>query len=248
VNMNMNMNMENTDAYYDKKILLVDDETELLDLISDVLKREGFSKVITATTGIDGLLTCKDEKPDLIVLDINLPDIDGYTICNKIRNFSFAPIIFLSAKNEDEDKLQGLSVGGDDYMTKPFNLQELVFRIKAQLRRSGYFSAQKTEETKILTFKDFYIDEEQGEVVKGEERVALTAKEYQLLVHLAKNKNKILSKQKLCEDLWGYDYDGFDNVIMVHIRHLREKIERDPGSPEYIMTIKGLGYKLVDRT
>lgn len=227
----------------DKKVLLVDDEEQLLNLLEEVLYREGFKNIYKAETGIDGILSAKEIKPDIILLDVNLPDIEGYLVCDKIRKFSFCPIIFLTAKGEDEDKLNGLEAGGDDYVTKPFNIKEVVLRIKAQLRRNSYSPIE--EKKKKFSFGDITINEDNGEVLKGDKLVKLTATEYQLLLFLSKNPNKIFSKSSLCTNVWNYDYDGYDNTIMVHIRHLREKIEDDPSSPRYIKTLKGLGYKLV---
>ncbi|MFL0250601.1 response regulator transcription factor [Clostridium neuense] len=227
----------------DKKVLLVDDEEQLLNLLEEVLYREGFKNIYKAATGIDGILNAKEIKPDIILLDVNLPDIEGYLVCDKIRKFSFCPIIFLTAKGEDKDKLNGLEAGGDDYVTKPFNIKEVVLRIKAQLRRNSYSPLE--EKKKEFSFGDITINEDNGEVLKGDKLVKLTATEYQLLLFLSKNPNKIFSKSSLCTNVWNYDYEGYDNTIMVHIRHLREKIEDDPGSPRYIKTLKGLGYKLV---
>jgi len=229
----------------EKKVLLVDDEKQLLSLLEEVLCREGFKNIYTAATGIDGILSAKEVNPDIILLDVNLPDIEGYMVCDKIRKFSFCPIIFLTAKGEEQDKLNGLEAGGDDYVTKPFNIKEVVLRIKAQLRRNSYSPLE--EKKKKFSFGDININEENGEVSKGDKLVKLTATEYQLLLFLAKNPNKIFSKSSLCTNVWNYDYDGYDNTIMVHIRHLREKIEDDPSSPRYIKTLKGLGYKLVVR-
>ncbi|SHJ37652.1 DNA-binding response regulator, OmpR family, contains REC and winged-helix (wHTH) domain [Clostridium cavendishii DSM 21758] len=233
------------DTLLEKKILLVDDEQELLNLLSDVLKREGFKNIYTATTGVDALLNSKDINPDIILLDVNLPDIDGFMVCDKIRNFSFCPIIFLTAKGDDDDKLNGLGAGGDDYVTKPFNIKEVVLRVKAQLRRNSYIPSVEDTKGKIISFSNIVINEDTGEVTKSKEAVILTAKEYQLLLFLAKNPNKIFSKSSLCSNIWGFDYDGYDNTIMVHIRHLREKLEDNPSSPNHIKTMKGLGYKLV---
>lgn len=227
----------------DKKVLLVDDEEQLLNLLEEVLYREGFKNIYKAKAGIDGILSAKEIKPDIILLDVNLPDIEGYLVCDKIRKFSFCPIIFLTAKGEDKDKLNGLEAGGDDYVTKPFNIKEVVLRIKAQLRRNSYSPLE--EKKKEFCFGDITINEDNGEVLKGDKLVKLTATEYQLLLFLSKNPNKIFSKSSLCTNVWNYDYEGYDNTIMVHIRHLREKIEDDPSSPKYIKTLKGLGYKLV---
>ncbi|MPQ42949.1 response regulator [Clostridium tarantellae] len=226
-----------------KSILLVDDEEQLLLLLREVLIKEGFSNIYEATNGVDGILIAKDVNPDIILLDVNLPDVEGFTVCEKIRGFSFCPIIFLTAKNEDNNKLQGLEVGGDDYVTKPFNIKEVVLRIKAQLRRNSYIP--KENKKLEIKFGHIAINEEEGTVKKHGQSITLTAKEFALVLMLAKNKNKILSKNTICEAIWGYEYYGYDNTIMVHIRHLREKLEDEPSNPRYIKTLKGLGYKLV---
>lgn len=230
-------------AIEDSKILIVDDERQLLVLLKEVFMREGFNEIYEADNGIDAILSAKENMPNLIILDVNLPDIDGYNVCQRIRSFSSCPIIFLTAKSEDEEKIKGLEVGGDDYVTKPFNIKELVLRAKSQLRRSTPEKNIKKEN--IYTFGDVYINEDTGEIKKGEKQIILTAKEYALMLYLVKNKNKVFSKNSLCEEIWGYEYDGNDNTIMVHIRHLREKIEDNPSKPKYIKTLKGIGYKLV---
>ena len=233
------------EVFISKKILLVDDEEQLVNLLEEVLIKEGFKNIYKAYNGIDGILSAKENNPDLIILDVNMPDIEGFMACERIRKFTFCPIIFLTAKGEDKDKLQGLEAGGDDYVTKPFNIKEVVLRVKAQLRRSSYVASKEKSKEQVITFGDITINEATGEVFKQREVLALTAKEYQLLVFLAKNPNKIFSKTNLCSSVWGFDYEGYDNTIMVHIRHLREKIEKDPSNPEYIKTLKGIGYKLV---
>ncbi|MGN1296563.1 MAG: response regulator transcription factor [Candidatus Aphodocola sp.] len=230
-------------AIEDSKILIVDDERQLLVLLKEVFMKEGFNEIYEADNGIDAILSAKENMPNLIILDVNLPDIDGYNVCQRIRSFSSCPIIFLTAKSEDEEKIKGLEVGGDDYVTKPFNIKELVLRAKSQLRRSTPEKNIKKEN--IYTFGDVYINEDTGEIKKGEKQIVLTAKEYALMLYLVKNKNKVFSKNSLCEEIWGYEYDGNDNTIMVHIRHLREKIEDNPSKPRYIKTLKGIGYKLV---
>lgn len=230
-------------AIEDSKILIVDDERQLLVLLKEVFMREGFNEIYEADNGIDAILSAKENMPNLIILDVNLPDIDGYNVCQRIRSFSSCPIIFLTAKSEDEEKIKGLEVGGDDYVTKPFNIKELVLRAKSQLRRST--PEKNIKQENIYTFGDIYINEDTGEIKKGEKQIVLTAKEYALMLYLVKNKNKVFSKNSLCEEIWGYEYDGNDNTIMVHIRHLREKIEDNPSKPRYIKTLKGIGYKLV---
>lgn len=179
-----------------------------------------------------------------------LPDIDGYEVCKRIREFSMCPIIFLSAKSGDVDKLLGLGIGGDDYVTKPFSPKEIAFRIKAHFRRLEHMQSKVNEslnddKKEVIKFKDIEVDEKKAEVKKSGTALNLTAKEYQLLLYLVKNPNIILSKNSLIENIWGSDYEGYDNTLMVHIRHLREKIEDDPSRPKYITTFKGLGYKFI---
>lgn len=231
------------DEILNKKVLLVDDERELLTLLKEVFIKEGFRQIYEVDNGIDTILSVKEKNPDIIILDVNLPDIDGYKVCDRIRKFSTSPIIFLTAMGEDEEKIKGLEAGGDDYVTKPFNIKEVVLRVKSQLRRGSLVSEIKTN---IYTFGNISINEETGEVKKGEENISLTAKEYSLILFLAKNINRVFSKSSLCEEVWGYEYDGYDNTIMVHIRHLREKLEDKPSDPKHIKTLKGIGYKLVD--
>lgn len=234
----------------DKKVLLIDDEKDITDLIEDVLLKEGFKNIIKAQCGLDGIAICKDENPDVVVLDIMLPDIDGIEVCKRIRQFSYCPILFLSAKNSDIDKIVGLSMGGDDYITKPFSPREIVFRIKAQLRRQQqYDGIKETGDSRNETIKiaNITIDKQHSQVYKDEMEVKLTAKEYKLLLYLSENPNKIVNKERLCEVVWGQDYMGYDNTISVHIRHLREKLEKNPSKPRIIVTVIGLGYKLVKR-
>ena len=229
----------------DRKILLIDDEAEILKLIETVLKKEGFRRIIKASNGIDGISLCKSENPDLIVLDVMMPHMDGFDVCKKIREFSFVPIIFLSAKSEDMDKILALGLGGDDYVTKPFSPKEVAFRIKAHLRRNLYIKKELSIKEDKINFGSIIIDFHKGEVLKNNELVSLTPREYTLLSYMAKNSNQILSKQMLCDAVWGDDFEGYDNTIMVHIRKLREKLEDIPSNPKHIITVKGLGYKLI---
>jgi DNA-binding response OmpR family regulator len=226
-----------------KRILLIDDEVDLLNLLETVLRKDGFQKIDKATTGQEGINLCKKNHPDIIILDIMLPDMEGYEVCRRLRQITFAPIIFLSAKSDEIDKLLGLGIGGDDYVTKPFSTKEVVFRIKAQLRRNFYLAQNSREDDKIQ-FGEVVIFPNKGEVRVGGKPVPFTAKELQLLIYLAGHPNQIFSKSKICEAVWGEDYIGLDNTIMVHIRRLREKIEEDPSKPKWIVTVKGLGYKL----
>lgn len=237
------------EVFLNKKVLLIDDEKDIVDLIEEVLIKEGFKNIKKVYTGLDGILSCRAEKPDVVVLDIMLPDIDGIEVCRKIREFSYCPILFLSAKNSDVDKILGLSMGADDYITKPFSPREIAFRIKAQLRRQQYDGIKKNTQAgnKSIGFGTIIIDTDHSQVYKQGEEVNLTAKEYQLLLYLAENPNRIINKERLCEVVWGEEYMGYDNTISVHIRHLREKLEEEPSKPELIVTVIGLGYKLVKR-
>lgn len=176
-----------------------------------------------------------------------LPDVDGIEVCKRIREFSYCPILFLSAKNSDVDKIVGLSMGGDDYITKPFSPREIAFRIKAQLRRQKYDGLKEESKNETIRFGNITIDKAHSQVYREEIEVNLTAKEYKLLLYLAENSNKIVNKERLCEVVWGEDYLGYDNTISVHVRHLREKLEENPSKPEIIVTVIGLGYKLVKR-
>lgn len=237
--------METAD-YKDKKILLVDDEADILNLLEAVLRKENFVHIYQAHCGREALEMTKEISPDLIVLDIMLPDLDGFEVCRRLREMTLVPIIFLSARDEDVDKILGLGLGGDDYVTKPFSPREVAYRIKAHFRRREYFARQNQQpDQQKIAFGDIVIDRDKGEVRKKGRLVTLTAKEYALLLYLAENAGRILSKNKILEHVWGFDYDGFDNTLMVHIRHLRQKLEDDPARPQYIITVKGLGYKLV---
>lgn len=229
-----------------KKILLVDDEENILDILEKSLLSGGFKHIYTAASGNEAIHMCKEINPDIIVLDIMLPDINGFEVCKRIREITLVPIIFLSAKNENMDKLWGLGIGGDDYITKPFSPKEVVFRIKAHFRRMEY-SQKDVTTNKLISFGTITIDKNKGEVLKNGECITLTAKEYEVLIYLAKHPNYIISKKKIYEAVWNEPYMGYDNALMVHIRHLREKLEDDSGKPNYIITIKGLGYKLNDK-
>lgn len=229
----------------DRKILLVDDEIELLRLMETVLRKEGFRRILKSTNGIEAIHLCKNEKIDIMVLDVMMKGIDGFETCKKIREFSIIPIIFLSAKNEDIDKIMALGMGADDYVTKPFSPKEVAYRIKAHLRRNLYIENEiySGSENKI-EIGDVTCDFLRGEMIKNGENISFTPREYKLLKYMTENSNMILSKEMICDRVWGDDFQGYDNTIMVHIRKLREKIEENPSKPKYILTIKGLGYKL----
>lgn len=226
------------------KIMVVDDEPDILDLLEKALNIEGFNHIIKVNNGLEAVSACKEDKPDVIILDVMLPDIDGYEVCKQIRQFSHCPILFLSSKNDELDKILGLAVGGDDYVTKPFSPKEVAYRVKAQLRRTEY--KQKPEAEQSIYIGTLKIQSDSCQVIKDDKEIELTAREFEILKYLAENKGRVISRERLYETIWGEDSFGCDNTVMVHIRHLREKIEDNPNDPKYIITMKGLGYKLVN--
>lgn len=229
----------------DKKILLVDDDTSILHMLDVILRKEQFVHIYQAENGQTAIKMAKELQPDIILLDIMLPDMDGYEVCRQIRIESMTPILFLSAKSEETDKLISYAMGGDDHIAKPFSPKELVARIKAMLKRQEYYrSANKIEHNH--SFGGFCLDFDKKQLQKNGKEVLLTAKEYAILEYLVLNRNITISKEKLVENIWDCDYEGFDNTVMVHIRHLREKIEEEPSSPKYIKTVKGRGYMFED--
>lgn len=226
------------------KIMIVDDEPDILALLEKALNIEGFSNIAKISDGPGAVTTCKKIDPDIIILDVMLPGIDGYEVCKQIRQFSHCPILFLSSKNEELDKILGLAVGGDDYVTKPFSPKEVAYRVKAQLRRAEY--KQNAVQDESIKIGALTIDPNGCRVSKDGRDMELTAKEFEILHYLAQNLGRVVSRERLYESIWGEDSFGCDNTIMVHIRHLREKLEDAPTSPRYIITMKGLGYKLVN--
>ena len=221
-----------------KKIQLVDDEPELRKLVIDILSDDGFSNIMDAGTVQTGLSFAMQEKPDLAILDVMLPDGNGFSLMKKLRTFTNIPIIFLTAKDEAADKLAGLGLGADDYVVKPFLPQELLLRVHAVLRRC--YKA----DSPLLELEGCTIDFSRAEVNKNGIIVALTAKEYTLLETLSRNEGRIVSIDALCEALWGDNPFGYENSLNAHIRRIREKIETDPSKPVSLTTMKGLGYKL----
>lgn len=222
-----------------KKILLVEDEKTLAKALKFNLTKEGFH-VTVAYDGKEALRALSREKPALIILDLMLPVIDGYEVCRRVRRDSDVPIIMLTARDEDIDKILGLELGADDYMTKPFNTRELLARIRAILRRT---EQQTMRGKKILQRGELRIDMIRHKVTIKGRTVALTSREYALLCLLAANPGRVYSREQLLEELWGQAYDGDARTVDVHIRHLREKIEEYPAEPDLILTVWGTGYK-----
>lgn len=229
-------------------ILLVDDEPSILEMMEIVLRKEGFHRILLARTGEEGIRLAKAERPDLIILDVMLPDLEGFEVCQRLRNFTTVPVLFLTARSNDLDKLLGLGIGGDDYITKPFNPLEVAARVKAQLRRQQLAGQTLEEEQLVYDWGYFSVQISSGQLlVKGKE-VSCPAREFQLLSYLCRHPNRVYSKTQLYERVWGEVSMGDDNTVMVHVRRLREKIEPNPAKPQYLVTVRGLGYKLVSPT
>ena len=221
-----------------KKILIVDDETTIVQSLRYNLERSGFT-VVAAGDGRSAVALASSEQPDLIILDIMLPLLDGIEACKEIRKTSSVPIIMLTAKDQEFDKVLALELGADDYVTKPFSLGEIIARVKARLRRSDVDSEQRDES---ITSGDITIDRSRQKLVVRGETVALAPKEFRLLHLLMENKGRIVTRQMLLEKVWGYDFEGEHQTISVHVRWLREKIEIDPNNPRHIITVRSRGY------
>lgn len=224
---------------HSKKLLLVDDEPELLKMVSNILKDAGFENIVVSASVKKAVETA--EKPDLAILDVMLPDGDGFSLMEQIRAWTDIPVIFLTARDEAADKLAGLGLGADDYIAKPFLPQEFMLRVYAVLRRCY------KEDAPILKLDSCTVDFSRAEVDKGGEILPLTAMEHKLLETLAKNEGRIVTVDTLCESLWGDNPFGYENSLNAHVRRIREKIEADPSKPVSLLTVKGLGYKLLTR-
>ena len=224
----------------DKRVLVVDDEKLIVKGIRFSLEQEGM-KVDCVYDGEEALKLAKENVYDILLLDVMLPKYDGFEVCRQIREYSDVPIIMLTAKGDDMDKILGLEYGADDYITKPFNILEVKARIKAILRRTGRKKTER-EDDKIIVKGEMKIDCESRRVVIGEQETNLTAKEFDLLELLAMNPNKVYSRENLLNIVWGYEYPGDARTVDVHIRRLREKIETNPSDPKYVYTKWGVGY------
>lgn len=220
------------------KILVVDDEKLLVKGMKFNLENEGY-EVECAYDGAAAVELARSNRFDLIILDVMMPELDGIEACMRIREFSNVPVIMLTAKSEDSDKLMGFESGADDYLTKPFNILELKARVRALLRRAG--GTQRARGT-VLTAGDLALDTEQRVAVRDGETVDLTAKEYDLIELLMRNPRRVYSRENLMNVVWGYSYGGDYRTVDVHIRRLREKLEKNPAEPEYILTKWGVGY------
>lgn len=225
----------------DKKILVVDDEKPIVDILKLNLQKENYD-VYEAYDGEEALLKAQTVQPDLILLDVMLPKIDGFTVCRKIRETSTVPILMLTAREEEVDKVLGLELGADDYITKPFSIRELMARIKANMRRVTPEVSAVSVEKDTLETGEFLLDFNRYELYKNGKLIDLTVREFDLIKYLASQPNRIFSRQKLLESVWDYEYYGDVRTVDVTVRRVREKIEDDPSQPRHIMTKRGVGY------
>ena len=224
-----------------KKVLIIEDEKSISDIIKFNLEKEGFA-VETAFDGQEGLRKAEATDPDLILLDVMLPLLDGFEVCKKIRETNMVPILMLTAKEEEMDKVLGLELGADDYITKPFGKRELIARIKANIRRTDALEQLKEEPADVQVFGNLEIDMNRYEIRKNGKPLELTLREFELLKYLAEKENKVFSREQLLEEVWGYEYYGDIRTVDVTVRRLREKLEDDSSNPAYILTKRGIGY------
>ena len=228
------------------KVLIAEDDKNLLDILRYNLEKEGY-RVVTAQNGAHALEKTQREKPDLIILDIMLPEIDGFEVCRIVRKEMTVPILMLTAKADEVDKIVGLELGADDYMTKPFSIRELLARIKAMLRRvemvTKSFTASTNTTSTTLDSGSLKLDTARHLVTRNDKPIDLGPKEFDLLAFLMLNKGQVFSRDTLLEKVWGYEFTGDTRTVDVHVRWLRQKIETYPEKPEYLRTVRGVGYK-----
>ena len=224
-------------------ILIVDDEKEIADLVELYLRNEGYD-VSKFYSPVEALKYLDMNTPDLAILDVMMPEIDGFELCRRIRSFHNYPIIMLTAKVEDIDKITGLTIGADDYVTKPFNPLEVVARVKAQLRRVQRYNSHKDAPEDIIDFDGLIINRKTHECTYNEQEINLTPTEFSILWFLCENRGQVISSERLFETIWGEKYFNNNNTVMVHIRHIREKMNEPAGNPKIIKTVWGGGYKV----
>lgn len=228
-----------------KRILVVDDEKSIVDILKLNLQKEGYT-VSEAYDGNQAVMKAlpfnPEERPDLILLDVMLPEMNGFDVCKKIRESSAVPIVMITARDDEVDKVLGLEIGADDYVTKPFSMRELLARVKANMRRMDFEPVKTAEEDDILEIGDFKLDCNRYELYKGDKLIDLTVREFELIKFLSSQPNKIYSRKSLLEYVWDYEYYGDVRTVDVTVRRVREKIEDDPSQPRHIMTKRGVGY------
>lgn len=222
----------------DRIILVVDDEAELLEMVKSIFERAGFTQILTATSGKTALEICKEKQPDMVILDVMMPGMDGFATLRELRKTSKVPVLMLTARGEAEDKFAGFENGADDYLLKPFLPKELLFRVQAILKR-----VYPEKERKVF-FDAATVDLEKATVQCNGKSISLTAKEFQLFEKLYENAGRIVTTGALCQTICGDYWQGYESTLATHIRHLREKIEENPSKPVALVTIKGIGYRL----
>lgn len=241
---------------YKKNILIVDDEKMILNLLSHNLEKEGYN-VLQAEDGLQAIEVAQEKKPDLILLDVMLPKLDGLSVCKRIKNMMNVPILMVTAKDDELDKILGLELGADDYITKPFNIRELLARVKANLRKYDIVSnmqkeqkdeksaeTKKAKRTNIIKVGVLTLDLDRFEVMVNDKVVDLTLREFELLKYLAQEPEQVITREKLLEKVWGYEYFGDIRTVDVTVRRIREKIEKDTSNPKILITKRGIGYYL----
>lgn len=229
----------------DEHILLVDDEKGILTMLELLLHKEGFRHISTAASGQEAMALVEGASFDLIVLDVMLPDTDGFGLCQQIRRYTTVPVLFLTARSGDYDKLMGLGIGGDDYITKPFNPMEVVARIRAQLRRKNQYGAPAAPAAQVMDFGVFAVDKSAAVLTVHGVDTPCPAKEYELLVFLCEHPNQVFTALQLYEQVWGLALTGDEKTVVIHISRLRKRLGEDPADPKYIVNLRGIGYKFV---
>lgn len=219
-------------------LLLVDDDHDLLEMLCSIFRRAGYNKLLTASSGTEALTIWRDQRPDMVVLDVMMPDMDGFSVLKEIRHTSRVPVLMLTARGEAEDRVEGLENGADDYLAKPFLPKELLLRVGAILNRVY------PDTNEMVVLANSVVDLANAEVIKNGARTALTAKEMQLFTKLYQNAGRIVTTGTLCQTICGDYWQGYESTLSTHIRHLREKIEENPSKPVFLITVKGLGYRL----
>ncbi len=222
-----------------RSILIVDDEKELLIMLKSIFERAGYLQVMTASSGEEAIKLISGKMPDMIITDVMMPGMDGFELLQEIREISKVPVLMLTAKGEAEDRFAGFELGADDYLVKPFLPKELLLRVEAILKRVY------PEENRQIELEYVMVDLDKAEVIREGKSISLTAKEYGILLKLAENAGRIVTIGALCQNACGEIWQGYETTLMTHIRHLREKIEKDPSAPVSLVTVKGLGYKLI---
>ena len=225
-----------------RTVLVIEDESSLASTLSYNLRKNGFN-VVSAQDGVEGLRAVRRDHPDVIVLDLMLPKMDGLEVCRRVRAESDVPILMLTAKSEELDKVVGLEMGADDYLTKPFSMRELMARVRALLRRAT--AREPDAESQRISFGEVVLDPRGRVVHRGGEEIMLKPKEFDLLYFLVRNAGQVFTREHILENVWGYDFFGGSRTVDVHVRWLRERLEETPAKPQHLLTVRGVGYKFV---